>query len=173
MAKRLIIAVFSIILPLIACSQDINVGSNSFARGQMMPGNFTCDGENKSPSLSWDDSLSGIISYAVIMEDTDAPVGSWVHWIVFNIPAGQKGLAEGAGNTEGLSSGIKHGLNDWGRPGYGGPCPPGKSEHRYYFRVYALDRMLELEKPEKSDIEKAMQGHIIGKGEIMARYRRQ
>ncbi len=170
--KNAVLFFILILFPVIIVSQDITLNSAFLQKNQTIPLRFTCDGENISPPVSWSDSIKGCSSYAIIFEDPDAPVGTWVHWIVYNIPSDVKNLSIGAGNNDSMQPGIQQGINDWGRPAYGGPCPPSGREHRYFFRIYALDIMLDLKRPGKSDIENAMEGHVLGKGEFMVRYRR-
>src|SRR5919199_339182 len=109
---------------------------------------------------------------AFVADDPDAPRGTWVHWVLFNLPAGERGLAEATPVTETLASGAKQGKNDFGGAGYGGPCPP-TGTHRYYFKLYALDAALDLPSgASKDQLLKAMQGHVVAEGELMGRYQR-
>ena len=141
--------------------------SSAFAHNVQIPSEFTCDGSDLSPPLSISDVPSNAKSLVLISDDPDAPVGTWDHWVVFNIPASAKEIPKG---TEPKGTGGK---NSWGRTGYGGPCPPSGT-HRYFFKLYALDTMLNLpEGAAKKDIEKAMQGHIITRAELMGTYKRQ
>jgi hypothetical protein len=128
---------------------------------------FTCDGQDISPALSWDSLPAGTKSLALIMDDPDAPIGTWVHWVLYNLPSDQSGLSEGV-NRIGID-----GKNSWGKTGYGGPCPPKGKSHRYFFKLYALDTALSLPTgASKAEVEKAMQGHILGQGQLMGRYAR-
>lgn len=168
--------VFLVIIPLIlifpAYSQEIDLSSFGLTDGQIIPVEFTCDGDNISPPLSWNTSLEGIVSYVIVLIDIDAPVGNWVHWIIFDIPGDHKSL-ESAINSEKITgSGIRQGINDWGRIGYGGPCPPQNREHRYNFRIYALDSFLRLDSPSLAEIMDAIKDHIMGKGEMILKYKR-
>ena len=140
--------------------------SPAFKEGASVPSKFTCDGEDKSPQLDISDIPSNTKSLTLVMDDPDAPVGTWDHWIVWNIdPTTNKILEE----IEPI--GIK-GKNSWGRTGYGGPCP-NSGEHRYFFRVYALDtKLILLEGSTKKDLEKAMKGHIITEAQLIGRYKR-
>ena len=150
----------------------IQLTSTAFSDGAMIPKRFTCDGEDVSPPLSWSGLPAGTGSLALICDDPDAPVGTWDHWVLFNIPAPATGLPEDVPAKASLDDGSVHGNNSWGRPGYGGPCPPGGT-HRYFFKLYALDIELNL-KPgaTKSQLVKAMEGHILDQGQLMGKYRR-
>lgn len=150
----------------------ITVTSTAFSEGGMIPSKYTCDGSDLSPPLSWSGTPAGTKSIALICDDPDAPVGTWVHWVVFNIPSDARGLPEGTTAAKGLPAGAKQGMNDFRKKDYGGPCPPGGT-HRYYFKVYALDTMLQLkEGSTKAELLKAMEGHILAQGQLMGRYQR-
>lgn len=138
----------------------------------MIPAKYTCDGDDVSPPLEWTGIPQGTKSLALICDDPDAPVGTWVHWVIWNIPATLNGLAEDVPPDPQLPDGSRQGISDFRRPGYGGPCPPS-GVHRYYFKVYALDAMLELPSgTRKADLLKAMNGHILAEGQLMGKYRR-
>jgi len=150
--------------------------SSAFSANADIPAVYTCDGSDLSPPLSWSGIPSATKSLALIVDDPDAPDPAapkmtWVHWVLYNLPISITGLAEGAA-SHALPPGVLEGINDWKRTGYGGPCPPiGK--HRYIHKLYALDVMLpDLGKPTKAQLENAMQGHIIGKAELVGLYRR-
>ena len=147
--------------------------SKAFDHGGTIPKRFTCDGPDISPALSWNEPPPGTKSLALISDDPDAPVGTWVHWVAFDIPAGTRELPEGVAKTADLPGGGKQGKTDFGRIGYGGPCPPPGKPHRYYFKLYALDTQLNL-KPgsTKADVESAMKGHILAQAELVGRYGR-
>jgi Raf kinase inhibitor-like YbhB/YbcL family protein len=146
---------------------SIQVSSSSFNQNSLIPKKYTCDGTDISPQLSWKGLPPNTQSIVLIMDDPDAPIGTFTHWVVFNIPATVTELPEGA---KGI--GVE-GVNDFRRIGYGGPCPPRGSNHRYYFKLYALDTMLPLkEGAKRGDVEKAMQKHILAQGEFMGRYGR-
>jgi Raf kinase inhibitor-like YbhB/YbcL family protein len=150
----------------------ITVTSSAFEEAGMIPRKYTCDGEDISPPLAWSGIPEGTKSIALISDDPDAPVGTWVHWVLFNLPPDTQGLPEKVPPDATLKGGAKHGTTDFGRLGYGGPCPPGGT-HRYYFKVYALDTMLELKGgAAKKDLEKAMAGHILAEGQLMGKYKR-
>jgi Raf kinase inhibitor-like YbhB/YbcL family protein len=149
------------------------ISSTSFQNGGDIPNKFTCDGSDVSPQLSWTNAPAGTKSFALISDDPDAPVGTWTHWILFDLPAQTTGLPEGLAKTDKIPSGGIQGRNDFHKIGYGGPCPPAGKAHRYFFKLYALDRTLDL-KPgaAKSEVEEAMQGHILAQAELVARYKR-
>ena len=147
--------------------------SNSFSQGRTIPQKHTCDGADISPALQWTDAHQGTQSFSLIMDDPDAPGGTWVHWLLYNLPASVHELPEALPKKKELSSGAQQGLNDFRKNGYGGPCPPPGPAHRYSFRLYALDCMSKLEPgATKSELEKAVQGHILGQTELMCRYGR-
>lgn len=145
---------------------EMTITSPAFMEGEAVPLKFSCDGDNLSPELIWSGIPEGTASLVFIMDDPDAPVGLWVHWVLFNLPANSSGLAEGA-----TGQGVD-GLNSWGETGYGGPCPPGGT-HRYFHKLYALDVTLELESGATKDaVEAAMEGHILSQAELMGTYTR-
>jgi Raf kinase inhibitor-like YbhB/YbcL family protein len=149
------------------------IKSSAFAENGAIPSKYTCDGLDISPPLSWKDAPAGTKSFALISDDPDAPVGTWVHWVMWNIPAAAASLKEGIDKSSSLSDGTKQGISDFKRPGYGGPCPPGGT-HRYFFKLYALDTTLDLpENTTKAQLEKAMKGHILGQTQIIGTYSRQ
>lgn len=149
----------------------LKVTSPAFPHEEAIPPRNTCDGEDISPPLEWSTGPPGTHSYALVMDDPDAPRGTWVHWIVWNL--GATSLPEHVPPDAELTDGARQGLNSWGRTGYGGPCPPGGT-HRYYFRVYALDvRSLSLPpRADKAALLRAMEGHTLAHGELMGRYSR-
>ncbi len=151
--------------------QNISISSEAFQAGGVIPKEYTCDGSDVSPALSWRGIPENAKSIALIMDDPDAPGGTFVHWVVYNIPKDTLKLPKGVPKNKTLNDGSRHGINDFGRTGYGGPCPP--KEHRYYFKIYALDAMLDLQAGvSKADVETAMKGHILATGELTGRYRR-
>ena len=150
----------------------ITITSNAFTDGGMIPRDYTCDGSDVSPPIAWTGVPEGTKSLAIICDDPDAPVGTWVHWVLFNIPATVNELPQGVKSDKVLDNGAKHGINDFRKLGYGGPCPPGGT-HRYYFKIYALDTELTQEPGlTKADLLKAMKGHILAEGQLMGRYKR-
>ena len=145
----------------------ITVTSTAYIEGDKIPRIYTCDDQNVSPPLTWTGVPTNTVSVALIMDDPDAPSGTWVHWVLFNLPANTTNLEQGK-----AGSGTE-GKNDFNNIGYGGPCPPRGSNHRYYLKVYALDKVLELKSgATKAQVESAMRGHILGQGQLMGRYSR-
>jgi len=150
--------------------------SPAFSAHGEIPSRHTCDGEDVSPPLAWGDPPPGTRSFALIVDDPDAPDPkapklTWVHWVVYDIPASARGLAEGAG-AERLPRGARSGSNDWKREGWGGPCPP-IGRHRYFHKLYALDVELgDLGAPTKAALERAMQGHVLAHAELVGTYAR-
>ena len=150
----------------------ITITSTAFTDGGMIPRDYTCDGRDISPPLAWAGVPEGTKSLAMICDDPDAPVGTWVHWVLFNIPATVNELPQSMPPDKVLENGARHGINDFRKFGYGGPCPPGGT-HRYYFKVYALDIELTQEAGlTKSELLKAMKDHILAEGQLMGRYKR-
>jgi len=149
---------------------SIQITSSAFAQGQVIPAKYTCTGSDSekdiSPPLAWGEPPAGTQSFALIMDDPDAPNGTWDHWILFNIPASTRSLPE----SMSVNSGFPGGNNSWGRTGYGGPCPPS-GMHRYFYKLYALDEMLAIAPgATKGELEKAMVGHILAQGELMGTF---
>ena len=152
--------------------ETFSISSGAFAEGGTIPVEYTCDGKDMSPPLVFSGIPDSAKSIALVMDDPDAPGKTWVHWIIYNIPAGTKQLAEGIPPTGTLNDGSMQGTSDFGKTGYGGPCPPSGT-HRYYFKAYALDTVLDLQSgASKGQLEKAMQGHVLAKSELMGRYGR-
>lgn len=151
---------------------EIEITSQAFEEETMIPEKYTCDGIDVSPPLTWTSIPEGTKTLALICDDPDAPMGTWVHWVLFNLPASINELPESVPTDEELENGAKQGRNDFRRIGYGGPCPLGGT-HRYYFKLYALDEELDLKTGVvKEELLKAMEGHILGKGQLMGRYKR-
>jgi Raf kinase inhibitor-like YbhB/YbcL family protein len=154
----------------------LTLTSSAFGANAPIPTQYTCEGRDVSPPLSWSDVPSGTRSLALIVDDPDAPDPAhprmtWVHWVLYNIPASVDGLPEGVG-AEDLPSGTLQGRNDWKRTGYGGPCPP-VGRHRYFHKLYALDTTLpDLETPTKADLEHAMEGHVLARAELVGTYQK-
>ena len=147
--------------------------STAFAPGEPIPQKYTCDGEDISPPLQWSDPPQGTQSFALIADDPDAPLGTWVHWVLYNLPAETRALPEAVPPQAELPDGSRHGQNSWRRLDYGGPCPPSGT-HRYFFKLYALDTVLDLKAgANKKQVLKAMEGHILAQTELMGVYSRQ
>jgi Raf kinase inhibitor-like YbhB/YbcL family protein len=150
----------------------ITITSTAFSEGGMIPKDYTCDGEDISPSLAWSEVPDGTKSLALICDDPDAPMGTWVHWVLFNIPAHIQDLPVHIPPEKAIENGAKQGINDFRKFGYGGPCPPGGT-HRYYFKLYALDTEINAEAGiTKEALLKEMEGHILDEGQLMGRYSR-
>jgi len=155
----------------------LEITSSVFAANSAIPAKHTCDGEDISPALSWTGVPAGAKSLVLIMDDPDAPPGTWVHWVLYDLPADVSRLPEGVPKIEKLDSGAAHGLcwgvNSFSRVGYYGPCPPPGSPHRYYFKLYALDAVLGLApRATKPEVVKAMEGHVLAEGELIGTYQR-
>ena len=150
------------------------VKSSAFPNGSEIPRKYTCAGENVSPGLSWSEVPNQARALALIAEDPDAPAGTWTHWVMWNIPAHATSLSEGvAPSHESLPNGARQGKNDFGRIGYGGPCPPPGRPHRYFFRLYALSAMLEVQPgAARSELESAMKPHVLAQAEWMGLFKR-
>lgn len=151
---------------------DIIIKSPAFVPGGKIPGKYTCDGMDISPPLTWTSGPEGTKTFALICDDPDAPMGTWVHWVLFNLPADITEFRENLPPEKELESGAKQGMNDFRKIGYGGPCPPG-GVHRYFFKLYALDTEINLEAgATKEELLKAMEGHILAEGQLIGRYER-
>jgi hypothetical protein len=150
----------------------MKIQSQAFDEGGMIPKRYTCDDLDISPSLKWSAIPNGTKTISLICDDPDAPMGTWVHWVIFNIPSSITELAENIPPQKTLANGAKQGINDFGKIGYGGPCPP-RGIHRYYFKLYALDVEVDLEGgATKDELLKAMEGHILAKAQLMGKYKR-
>jgi hypothetical protein len=155
-------------------SGAMNLASSAFAHNGAIPRKHTCDGNDSSPPLSWSGVPAQAKSLVLIVDDPDAPDPAapkmtWVHWVLYNLPPSAGGLAEG---VKSLPAGTAEGTNDWQRTGYGGPCPP-VGRHRYFHKLYALDTVIQgLGRPNKAAIERAMQGHVIARAELIGTYER-
>ena len=148
------------------------ITSTAFSPGELIPSEFTCDGKDLSPPLAWTDVPPGTVSLALVSDDPDAPGGTWVHWVVWNLPGAARKLEAHLPGRGELPDGTRQGTNDFHRPGYGGPCPPSGT-HRYYFRLYALDARLDLEAgATRAALDRAMKGHVLAQAELMGKYRR-
>ena len=149
------------------------IESPVFQDKENLPAQYTCDGANISPPLAWTEAPQGTQSFALILEDPDAPAGTWVHWVLYDLPAGTTQLPEGIQSTETLADGSKHGVTDFRKADYGGPCPPPGNAHRYVFKLYALDQVLGLPpKVSKAELLVAMNGHVLAHAEVVGNYKR-
>jgi Raf kinase inhibitor-like YbhB/YbcL family protein len=151
----------------------MTITSSAFRSGQPIPAKYACEGEDVSPPLRWSDLPADAKSLSLICDDPDAPVGTWVHWVVYDLPLKTSELTEKVPTSQTLPDGAKQGRNDFKRVGYGGPCPPPGKPHRYYFKLYALDTGLGL-KPgaTKQDLLRAMEGHILAEAQLVGTYQR-
>src|ERR1700736_425952 len=149
----------------------MKVTSSAFQSGQAIPATYTCDGVDISPPLHWSGVPAAAHSLALICGDPDAPVGTWVHWVFYDLPVPTTDLTEKVPTLETLPSGAKQGINDFRRVGYAGPCPPPGKPHRYYFKLYALDADLALKpRANKAELLRAMEGHLLAEGQLMGIY---
>lgn len=179
--KKAILIIVSL-LPMFLAAQEtqkstimeaIMIKTPAFTEGGMIPAKFTCEGENIFPRIDWSSVPAGTKSLALIVDDPDAPNGDWVHFVLFNIPADIHKLDEGFKVSSGVPAGVKSGKNSSGKLDYHGPCPPSGT-HRYYFKLYALDVVLDQAQGiDKYQLLKVMEGHVLGFGELMGKYRRE
>ena len=189
MRQRILLAAFCVIILVALCgaacsrageapegkgkAMAIKLTSTAFAEGQPIPVKHTGQGEDVSPALLWSEIPPGTKSLALICDDPDAPVGTWVHWVIWNIPPETPGLAEAVPQKAELPSGARQGMNDFRKMGYGGPMPPAGAAHRYYFKIYALDIQPDLKAGATKDkLLAAMKGHILAEGQLMGTYQR-
>jgi len=154
-------------------SLSFTIEAAEFGEGGGIPPKFTCEGDDLSPELRWSNGPSLAKSYALIVDDPDAPGGTWTHWIVWNIPAVAIALPEAVPKKKMLDDGTRQGVNDFKRIGYGGPCPPRGKPHRYFFRLYALGDMLDLKAgATRDELESAMHEQVLSHTALMATYQR-
>lgn len=152
----------------------ITVTSTAFTPGKPIPVKYTGQGKNISPDLFWRDTPDGVVSFALVCDDPDAPAGTWVHWTMWNIPPSATSLPEGVAPDPTLLDGSIQGVTSSGRSGYGGPMPPKGKAHHYYFRMYALDTLLTLDvSASRAQLDTAMRGHVLSQGQLMGTYQRQ
>jgi len=152
---------------------EISLSSTAFKDGEEIPARYTCDGQDISPPLEWGEPPSGTRAFALIMDDLDAPRGGFTHWLIFNIASDSRQLVEAIPAQDQLPDGALQGKNDFGGTGYGGPCPPTGSHHRYQFTLYALDHPLDLKAgTSKEQLLSAMQGHVLAQGQLTGTYQR-
>jgi len=151
-------------------SMAFEISSPAFKKGELIPAKFSCNGNDISPALAWTEPPAGTQSFALILDDPDAPAGTWVHWVIFNIPTSARGLAEALPTDPKLSDGSLQGKTSAGSSGYHGPCPPSGT-HRYFFKLYALDGMLSLSSnADKKELLAAMEGHVLANAELMGTF---
>lgn len=151
----------------------LEIKSSAFENEDFIPPKYTCKGEDVSPPLNWSGAPEGTKAFALICDDPDAPFMTWVHWVIYDIPAEESGLNEAVSEEKILPNGAIQGINDFRKIGYGGPCPPSGGPHRYYFKLYALDAKLDL-KPgaSKKALLEAMEGHILQEAQLMGKFKR-
>ena len=149
------------------------VSSPAFLEGGRIPINYTCEGANSSPPLTWTAPPPATNTLALIVDDPDAPAGHWVHWVLYNLPVDTNGIPARLPTQRTLPTGASQGMNDFGQVGYGGPCPPPRASHRYVFTLYALDiRLTFPTPPTKQQLEQAMQRHVLGQTRLIGTYQR-
>lgn len=169
----LLVAMLPIMSEAIPMTPQFTLSSSSYKDNGSIPARFTCDGDDISPPLTWSGAPAGTRSFALILDDPDAPDPAaprmtWVHWVLYDIPTSVQSLPEGGSKQ--LPAGTREGLNDWKRTGYGGPCPP-IGRHRYFHKLYALDVVLpDLQTPSKAKLEAAMRGHILAETQFIGTY---
>lgn len=178
LSQLFVVALFLLMISAAVNGQEskvisLTVASVSFSSGGEIPNKFTCDGEDVSPQIFWSGTPNGTQAFVLMVDDPDAPAGTWTHWVLYDLPASLKSLNEGLPTSDQLPDESKQGRNDFGKIGYNGPCPPAGRPHRYFFKLYALDRKLNVKGgAARSEVEKAMSGHVLAQGEVMGTYRR-
>ena len=170
--KKIIWTIFAGVLMTMP-AYALSIKSSDFMDGKPIPRDYTCMGRNQSPALSWGGEPGGTVSFALICEDPDAPMGTWTHWVIFNLPASLHELSGGLEAEGAVAGSGQQGVNDFQKNGYGGPCPPMGQTHRYQFKLYALDTMLSLTgSVTRSKLLAAMEGHIMAEAQVMGTFRR-
>lgn len=158
--------------PIAGGPMTLQVTSSAFSEGSSIPTQYTCDGKDVSPPLSWTGLPAATKSVALVCDDPDAPAGVWVHWVVYNLPLSSSGLPEGVPPRDEITGGGLQGKNDFRKTGYGGPCPPGGT-HRYVFTLYALDSDVKLPAgATKAQLLGAIRGHVLAEGKLTGKYSR-
>jgi Raf kinase inhibitor-like YbhB/YbcL family protein len=156
-----------------AAASKIELKTTSFTPAGFIPKRFTCEAADVSPALAWTDPPLGTQSFAIIEDDPDAPSGTFVHWVVYDLPAAYRKLPEALSGNDQMPGGVRQGTNDFSRTGYSGPCPPPGRPHRYFIRLYAVDATLNLRPAaSRKELDAAMQGHILAQAELMGRFQR-
>ena len=183
----LLVALWMLLIPTASCTRsaaesahakdsqasEFKIESMAFKEGAEIPKKFTCEGEDISPALHWSHPPRGTQSFALIAEDPDAPSGTWIHWVVYDLPARLRRLPDNVPKRGEIPGGGAQGRNDFGRIGYGGPCPPVGNAHHYFFKLYALDKMLHLQPGEgKNEVLDAAKSHVLGTAQCMGLFRR-
>jgi Raf kinase inhibitor-like YbhB/YbcL family protein len=173
----LLLTMVFLIIPIsnVEGGNSMDISSSAFKFGEEIPKKYACDDIDISPPLTWSGAPEGTKSFVLICDDPDAPVGTWIHWVLYNIPAETTQLPENVQKIEVLADNAQQGQNDFRRTGYGGPCPPpGHGYHRYFFKLYAVDTTLNLQagKATKADVLRAIDGHILIEAKLMGKYKR-
>ncbi len=151
----------------------LTLSSTAFKPGGEIPRQYTCEGADQSPALSWSGAPTGTKAFALSADDPDAPVGTWVHWVVYDLPPSATGLPQGVPIQDTVPGGGTQGTNDFRKAGYGGPCPPPGKPHRYFFKLYALDQSTQLKpRATKAEVLRAVEGHVLAQAELMGTYKR-
>jgi Raf kinase inhibitor-like YbhB/YbcL family protein len=151
----------------------LTLSSSAFKPGGEIPRQYTCEGADQSPALTWSGAPAGTKSFALIADDPDAPVGTWVHWVVYDLPGDATELPQGVPPKDTVTGDGKQGVNDFRKVGYGGPCPPPGKPHRYFFKLYALDAPTQLQaRATKAEVLHAIEGHVLAQAEVMGTYKR-
>jgi Raf kinase inhibitor-like YbhB/YbcL family protein len=149
----------------------LQLTSSSFEADSALPAKYTCDGTDVSPALAWNEPPAGTQSFALVVDDPDAPTKTVIHWLIYDLPAATRALPDGVPTKPKLPDGSRQGKNDHGKIGYSGPCPPAGAAHHYFFKLYALDYLTRLKpKATDADVEKAIKGHILAQAELIARF---
>jgi Raf kinase inhibitor-like YbhB/YbcL family protein len=177
MASLALIVALVFLMTCVSMAKDppgkLELKTTAFHAGGTIPTPYTCSGANISPALSWSQPPPGTQSFALIVDDPDAPGGTWIHWVVYDLPGSARQLPEQVPAGDAIAGGGKQGANDFPQNGYGGPCPPPGQPHRYSFRLYALDTILNLHAPaRRKDVDAAMKGHILAQAELMGTFGR-
>jgi len=152
--------------------ESFGLSSSAFKANAAIPAQYACDGPDRSPALSWSGSPAATKSFALIADDPDAPVGTWVHWVLYDLPGDRNELPAGIPTDETVLGGAKQGVNDFRKVGYNGPCPPPGKPHRYFFKLYALDRSTGLKpRATKAEVLRAIEGHVLAQAELIGAYK--
>lgn len=185
--RHALVVCIILLLPVVSCGDSASASaqgkdpahssfhleSTAFKEGAFIPTRFSCQGENVSPPLAWTGPPSGARSFALIVEDPDAPAGTWTHWVAYNLPAQSRAMTANMPKQGELANGGLQGTSSFGSVGYGGPCPPPGKAHRYFFRLYALDTLLDLKAgATRSEVQAAMKSHVVGEAQLMGRFKR-
>ena len=153
-------------------AMNLDIKSTAFGEGDLIPKQYTCDGADVSPQLSWSQPPEGTGSMVLICDDPDAPMGTWVHWVLYGLSPDTLEISENIPDDKEVLGGAKHGVNDFHKYGYGGPCPPGGT-HRYFFKLYAVNTVVDLDPgATKDEVLDAIKGHVLAQGQLMGRYSR-